>query len=324
MRLRAALTEIGTLELFCVAEDRDARWKLEFGLRGEGDGPEARAALGAPRRSPRRRRWSSLYFGKRAAVERRDVKGCPGRWRRCWAAGGLDDPVLRELWAALHAGAGGAGAARTTSGSGSSSPATPPPRLRRAARRLAGGRDLRVSARGCSSRPSRTTGRPGGCSGGASPAASTPRQERVFDAVAPSCRRATRAAPGPSRGREGGGARRADPAGREPGAGSARAEAGGRGLLERLDARGRAAPPLGAGPSGRARPVPRERAPGGPGGRGRGVVRRLLRLAAPPGVLVFPLSQLARRSGDRARDLDVAREEVAAALIRGPAPAEVV
>jgi molecular chaperone DnaK (HSP70) len=33
VRLRAHLTEIGTLELWCVTRDGDRRWKLEFGLR---------------------------------------------------------------------------------------------------------------------------------------------------------------------------------------------------------------------------------------------------------------------------------------------------
>jgi hypothetical protein len=53
--------------------------------------------------------------------------------------------------------------------------------------------------------------------------------------------------------------------------------------------------------------------------------RRLLELDAPAGILVFPLSQLARRSGDRDRDLpDPLREEVAAALARAGAPPEAV
>lgn len=37
VRLRAELTEIGTLQIWCLAEDRDLRWKLEFELRQESD-----------------------------------------------------------------------------------------------------------------------------------------------------------------------------------------------------------------------------------------------------------------------------------------------
>jgi len=106
VKLRAALTEIGTLEVFCVAEDRDARWKLEFGLRG-GAGDEAPSEVTAlPRRFEEARQLVELYYGKKAApVDKRDVKGL-GRAlekalgpREQWTL-----PLLRELWAALHAG----------------------------------------------------------------------------------------------------------------------------------------------------------------------------------------------------------------------------
>ena len=33
VRLRVHLTEIGTLELWCVARDGTQRWRLEFGVR---------------------------------------------------------------------------------------------------------------------------------------------------------------------------------------------------------------------------------------------------------------------------------------------------
>ncbi|HET9599425.1 MAG TPA: Hsp70 family protein [Anaeromyxobacteraceae bacterium] len=106
VRLRAALTEIGTLEVYCVAEDRDARWKLEFGLRGEAadEGPTEIASL--PRGFAEARELVELYYGKKPApVEKRDVKGL---WRALEKAlgprEGWNVPVLRELWAALHAG----------------------------------------------------------------------------------------------------------------------------------------------------------------------------------------------------------------------------
>jgi molecular chaperone DnaK (HSP70) len=106
VRLRAALTEIGTLEVFCVAEDRDARWKLEFGLRGgASDGAPSEVAA-MPKRFAEARALVELYYGKRpATVDRRDVKGLTRALekvlgpREAWNV-----PVLREVWAALHAG----------------------------------------------------------------------------------------------------------------------------------------------------------------------------------------------------------------------------
>jgi molecular chaperone DnaK (HSP70) len=41
VRLRVHLTEIGTLELWCVARDDTRRWKLEFGVRQSPDAPES-------------------------------------------------------------------------------------------------------------------------------------------------------------------------------------------------------------------------------------------------------------------------------------------
>ncbi len=108
VRLRAALTEIGTLEVFCVAQDRDARWKLEFGLRG-GDsgfdaGPSEVASL--PRRFAEARALVELYYGKKPApVDKRDVRGLTRALEKALGPReGWNVPVLRELWAALHAG----------------------------------------------------------------------------------------------------------------------------------------------------------------------------------------------------------------------------
>jgi molecular chaperone DnaK (HSP70) len=108
VRLRAALTEIGTLEVFCVAQDRDARWKLEFGLRGGEPGCDSgrTEVASMPRRFAEARGLVELCYGKKPApVDKRDVKGL-GRAlekalgpREAWNV-----PVLRELWAALHAG----------------------------------------------------------------------------------------------------------------------------------------------------------------------------------------------------------------------------
>jgi hypothetical protein len=108
VRLEAALTEIGTLELWCAAQDRDARWKLEFPLRRgpPGGGAEARSELAqAPRGLAEAREKVELFYGKKAAVDPGEVKGLFRELERLlgprerWAT-----PLVRELWAALHAG----------------------------------------------------------------------------------------------------------------------------------------------------------------------------------------------------------------------------
>ncbi|HET6440440.1 MAG TPA: Hsp70 family protein [Anaeromyxobacter sp.] len=110
VRLEAVLTEIGTLELWCVAVDRQARWKLEFGLRAAAapKGPERPAAVfAAPRRLAEAVALVEQFYGRRAAVERKEVKGLFRTLekvlgpRQEWPT-----PVVRELWAALHSGAG--------------------------------------------------------------------------------------------------------------------------------------------------------------------------------------------------------------------------
>jgi hypothetical protein len=112
VRLKAALTEIGTLELWCVAEDRDARWKLEFSLRGQVDAEVEASSPSTLAPMPRhfeeaRERIEIIYGKKPAPVDKRDVKNL-GRDlekllgpRDTWAT-----PVIRELWSALYAGMG--------------------------------------------------------------------------------------------------------------------------------------------------------------------------------------------------------------------------
>jgi hypothetical protein len=107
VRLRARLTEIGTLELFCVALDRDARWKLEFGLRGGASDTAASEVMPLPKRFAEARALVDLYYGKRPAeVDRREVKNLLRQLEKALGPReGWPVPVLRELWAALHAGA---------------------------------------------------------------------------------------------------------------------------------------------------------------------------------------------------------------------------
>ncbi|MGI5864161.1 MAG: Hsp70 family protein [Myxococcales bacterium] len=109
VRLRASLTEIGTLELWCVATDRDARWKLEFQLRGgaaEESAPSAVAPM--PRRFGEARELIEIIYGKKPApVDKRDVKNLIRNLEKILGPReGWTTPVIRELWSALHAGMG--------------------------------------------------------------------------------------------------------------------------------------------------------------------------------------------------------------------------
>ncbi len=107
VRLEAVLTEIGTLELWCVATDRAARWKLEFSLRGapEEGGEAATEVAQAPRRLEEARALVELFYGKKAPVERREVKGLQRSIEKVLGPReGWTTPVVRDLWGALHAG----------------------------------------------------------------------------------------------------------------------------------------------------------------------------------------------------------------------------
>jgi molecular chaperone DnaK (HSP70) len=107
VRLRALLTEIGTLEVYCVAQDRDARWKLEFGLRGDAADADAATEIAPlPRAFAEARALVDLYYGKKAApVERRDVKSLARALEKVLGPrDAWNVALLRELWAALHAG----------------------------------------------------------------------------------------------------------------------------------------------------------------------------------------------------------------------------
>ena len=333
VRLEAVLTEIGTLELWCVATDREMRWKLEFGLRAAPvERQERRAALGPS--SPRMAEavgLIELYYGKKAAVDPRGVKGL---FRSLEKLLGPRDawptPLVRSLWAALHAGAG---------------------RRRRSAEH----ERVWLQLTGFALRPG--FGAPLDAwraaetfavfedglqyptdphawqawwvlwrriAGGLDDAA----QSRILDAIAPFVpprdpRRAPPRVPGVRPEaldeliRLAGSLERIPPA---------RKVALGRTLLDRIAAEGPSVHALWAlGRLGARVPfhgsahqvVPEEEA--------GSWTRRLLALAAPSDLLAFPLSQLARRSGDRDRDLpDALRAEVAAVLARGGAPAEAV
>jgi molecular chaperone DnaK (HSP70) len=102
VRLKAALTEIGTLEVFCES-DAQAVWKLEFQLRS--DAREAGAVSQLPRSIEAAREAISTVFGKKP-VHDANVKDT---WRNLERAlGDRSDwtlATLRDLWGVLWSGA---------------------------------------------------------------------------------------------------------------------------------------------------------------------------------------------------------------------------
>jgi len=105
--LSAGLTELGTLELWCVASTYDERWRLEFELRGSAVASTATVTESMPARFDEVRTLAQRVFGNQPLpVEAREVRqllrtlekslGPRETWRLPW---------LRELWSILHAGA---------------------------------------------------------------------------------------------------------------------------------------------------------------------------------------------------------------------------
>jgi len=107
VHLRAVLTELGTLELWCVSHTSTARWRLEFELRGAATSTAMTVTEALPARFKDVRATVERVFGhKPLPVGSKEVKqlrrtlettlGPREEWRL---------PLLRELWSALHAGA---------------------------------------------------------------------------------------------------------------------------------------------------------------------------------------------------------------------------
>lgn len=107
VRIAAALTEIGTLDLHCVAvDDPEQRWNIEFQLRRSGAQPVLEA-----RRHPRLDEALDkirLAFGKKAkTADPKAIKGLRNDLEKILGArGDWDTPLLRELFGALLEGAG--------------------------------------------------------------------------------------------------------------------------------------------------------------------------------------------------------------------------
>jgi molecular chaperone DnaK (HSP70) len=114
VHLKAGLTEIGTLELWCVDTASQERWRLEFELRGK-----ARHQLAIAEAMPGKfgdaREWvERLYPGKKTSpTNSRQPASGPKDVRQLWSCfeqtlGPREQwrlPLLRELWTVLHAGA---------------------------------------------------------------------------------------------------------------------------------------------------------------------------------------------------------------------------
>ena len=117
VRLRAALTELGTLELHCVSTEVDTQWKLEFQLRGAAEERTAEAAAGeggAPgpsgpppalhKRFPEAKEAIGRIFSREGRdLDDKDVRGLPKALEQLlgprpeWPT-----PLVRELWAVFH------------------------------------------------------------------------------------------------------------------------------------------------------------------------------------------------------------------------------
>jgi molecular chaperone DnaK (HSP70) len=99
VQLAAALSELGTLEMFCVAEDGSGqRWRLEFQLRGEEETPEA----AHPQIDEAIKRIDRIFGARNQQVEAREVRQLRGALehvlgsRERW-----ETPLLRRLFDAL-------------------------------------------------------------------------------------------------------------------------------------------------------------------------------------------------------------------------------
>jgi hypothetical protein len=108
VHLRAVLTELGTLELWCASDAGDERWRLEFELRGTTAHTAATVTQPMPARFAEVRTIIDRVFGsKPMAISGKEVKqlgrtlektlGPREEWRL---------PLLRELWSVLYARAG--------------------------------------------------------------------------------------------------------------------------------------------------------------------------------------------------------------------------
>jgi hypothetical protein len=107
IHLRATLTELGTLELWCVSDAADERWRVEFELRGAVARATSTVIESMPASFGQVRALVDRVYGPASrTVDPREVKELGQTLeaalgaRESW---GL--PLLRELWSTLFAGA---------------------------------------------------------------------------------------------------------------------------------------------------------------------------------------------------------------------------
>ncbi len=107
VHLRSTLTELGTLELWCVSNVADERWRLEFEVRGAASRAGASVTESMPASFGQVRELVERVYGPAPrTIEPRDVKRFGDTLeaalgpRETWTV-----PLLRELWGTLFAGA---------------------------------------------------------------------------------------------------------------------------------------------------------------------------------------------------------------------------
>ncbi|CAN5917058.1 Hsp70 family protein [soil metagenome] len=106
VRLSASLTEVGTLELHCLIDDPAAgdprrRWRLEFELRGDAQA-EASIAAAHPRLPDAVERIDRVYGGRSLQIEPKEVKQLRAALEKLLGERDTwDTPLLRELFATL-------------------------------------------------------------------------------------------------------------------------------------------------------------------------------------------------------------------------------
>jgi molecular chaperone DnaK (HSP70) len=113
VHLRATLTEIGTLELWCVSDTSPPeQWRLEFELRGAAASIQATVIESMPPQFAEARAQIERIYGGKAAAG--GAPPDPTRAKQLWRSleqtlGPREQwrlPLLRELWGGLHAGCG--------------------------------------------------------------------------------------------------------------------------------------------------------------------------------------------------------------------------
>ena len=112
VHLRATLTEVGTLELWCVEEGSLERWRLEFELRGGGAAEALGEVASLPARFEEARRAVEEVFPPKGQPVTGDLGQASKAARQLWVTlervlGARSDwglPCLRELWGVVWAG----------------------------------------------------------------------------------------------------------------------------------------------------------------------------------------------------------------------------